>query len=121
MRDPFAGMEGGTMGQVRNGSATTTRPSKQQYSDRKLSRELGIKTKTVAKWRRRAAVEHILLLETKAYEQWPSVNRRLLAERWGRLGKPVTSRIMQTNSPERCPRTTTQTFDGFQLSGPDSS
>jgi transposase-like protein len=36
-------------------------PSELQYSDRKLraqlSRELGIKPKTVAKWRKRATVE----------------------------------------------------------------
>jgi hypothetical protein len=50
------------MGQVRHGSATTTyavraATQRSKASLAQLSRELGIKPKTVAKWRKRAAVE----------------------------------------------------------------
>ncbi|MDX5349550.1 MAG: IS481 family transposase, partial [Paracoccaceae bacterium] len=50
------------MGQVRHGSATTTHAvraaiQRSQASLAKLSRELGINPKTVAKWRKRETVE----------------------------------------------------------------
>ena len=50
------------MGQVRHGSATTTHAvraaiQRSQASIAELSRELGINPKTVAKWRKRQAVE----------------------------------------------------------------
>jgi hypothetical protein len=57
-------MEGGRMGQVRHGSATTTHAvraaiQRSQASLATLSRELGINPKTVAKWRKRATVEDL--------------------------------------------------------------
>lgn len=50
------------MGQVRHGSATTTRAvraalQRPQASLSELSREFGINPKTVAKWRKRATAE----------------------------------------------------------------
>lgn len=50
------------MGQVRDGSATTTHAvraatQRSQTSIAELSRELGINPKTVAKWRKRTTVE----------------------------------------------------------------
>ena len=50
------------MGRVRHGSATTTHAvraaiQRSQASTAELSRELGINTKTIAKWRKRATVE----------------------------------------------------------------
>ena len=52
------------MGQVRHGSATTTHAvraaiQRSQASLSTLSRELGINSKTVAKWRKRATVEDL--------------------------------------------------------------
>ena len=52
------------MGQVRHGSATTTYAvrvaiQRSQASLAQLSRELGIKPKTVAKWRKRQTVEDL--------------------------------------------------------------
>ena len=57
-------MEGGIMGQVRHGSATTTHAiraaiQRSHASLATLSRELGINPKTVAKWRKRATVEDL--------------------------------------------------------------
>jgi transposase-like protein len=57
-------MEGGIMGQVRHGSATTTHAvraaiQRLQASLAQLSRETGINPKTVAKWRKRLTVEYI--------------------------------------------------------------
>jgi transposase InsO family protein len=57
-------MEGSIMGQVRHGSATTTHAvraaiQRSQASLARLSRELGINPKTVAKWRKRATVEDL--------------------------------------------------------------
>jgi hypothetical protein len=57
-------MAGSTKGQVRHGSATTTHAvgaaiQRSQASLARLSRELGINPKTVAKWRKRAAVEDV--------------------------------------------------------------
>ena len=62
--DPFAGMEGSIMGQVRHGSATTTHAvraaiQRSQASLATLSRELGINPKTVAKWHKRATVDDL--------------------------------------------------------------
>jgi len=55
-------MEGGSVGQVRHGSATTTHAiraaiQRSQASLAALSRELGINPKTVAKWRKRQTLE----------------------------------------------------------------
>ena len=55
------------MGQVRHGSATTTHAvraaiQRSQASLAALSRELGINPKTVAKWRKRATVDPVLLI-----------------------------------------------------------
>lgn len=52
------------MGQVRHGSATTTHAvraaiQRSQASLAQLSRELGINPQTVAKWRKRVAVEYM--------------------------------------------------------------
>ena len=52
------------MGQVRQGSATTTHAvraaiQRSQASLAQLSKELGINSKTVAKWRKRATVEDL--------------------------------------------------------------
>ena len=52
------------MGQVRHGSATTTHAvraaiQRSQASLAQLSKELGINTKTVAKWRKRQTVEDL--------------------------------------------------------------
>ena len=52
------------MGQVRHGSATTTHVvraaiQRSQASLAALSRELGINSKTVAKWRKRATIEDL--------------------------------------------------------------
>src|SRR5215204_159318 len=58
----FARVEGGTMGQVHHGSATTTAAVRRaiQYSQeslRGLARRHGINPKTVAKWRKRSSVQ----------------------------------------------------------------
>ena len=58
------GMEGGTMGQVLHGSATTTEAIRRaiqnsQASLRALSRRYGINQKTVAKWKRRSSVSDL--------------------------------------------------------------
>jgi transposase-like protein len=57
-------MEGSHMGQLRHGSAPTTHAvsaaiQRSQASLSALSRELGIDLQTVAKWRKRAAVEDL--------------------------------------------------------------
>jgi len=57
----FHGMEGGTMGQVLHGSATTTEAIRRaiqnsQESLRQLARRHGINQKTVAKWKNRTSV-----------------------------------------------------------------
>src|SRR6056297_3516391 len=62
--DPFSGMEGSIMGQVRHGSATTTHAvraaiQRSQASLAALSQELGINPKMVAKWRKRTTVEDL--------------------------------------------------------------
>jgi transposase-like protein len=62
--DLYTGMDGSTIGQIRHGSATTTHAftaaiKRSQTSLASLSRELGINLKTVAKWRKRANVEHM--------------------------------------------------------------
>src|SRR6187402_3229413 len=54
-------MEGGTMGQVLHGSATTTEAIRRaiqhsQASLRALARRYGVNQKTVAKWKKRASV-----------------------------------------------------------------
>src|SRR5450755_4041858 len=58
-------MEGGTMGQVLHGSATTTEAIRRaiqnsQASLRALSKRYGINQKTVAKWRKRTSVADLL-------------------------------------------------------------
>lgn len=60
----FARVEGGTIGQVHHGSATTTAAVRRaiqhsQESLRQLSRRYGINPKTVAKWRKRSSVEDL--------------------------------------------------------------
>jgi transposase InsO family protein len=55
-------MEGGTVGQIRHGSATTTHAvraaiQRSEASAAELSRSCGINPKTVLKWRKRATVE----------------------------------------------------------------
>src|SRR5476649_2691975 len=57
-------MEGGTMGQVLHGSATTTEAVRRaiqhsQESLRVLARRYGINQKTLAKWKRRTSVADI--------------------------------------------------------------